>query len=61
MVTINEFVPVPMKREAVAGALPLPLGWNGVAVDVGKDSSCTRTGRWRRRDSVKNLAYDYHQ
>jgi hypothetical protein len=45
-----------MKILAGGGALPLAPLWNGVADDVGSDSIWTRTGRWRRRDSVKNLA-----
>lgn len=30
--------------------------WKGTAVEFGKDNICTRTGRWSRRDSVKNFA-----
>lgn len=45
-----------MKMLAGGGALPLALVWKGVAVDVGKERITTRTGRWSRRDSVKNLA-----
>jgi hypothetical protein len=48
--------PVPMKIVAGGGALPFALVWKGVAVDVGSESITTRTGRCRRRDSVKNLA-----
>ena len=46
---------VPMKIVAGAGAVFAPA-WNGVAVALGSDRSTTRTGRWSRRISVKNLA-----
>jgi hypothetical protein len=45
-----------MNMLAGGDAPPFALVWNGVAVEVGKESITTRTGRWRRRDSVKNLA-----
>ena len=46
-----------MKIVAGGGAVALPPDWNCVAVDVGSESSCARTNRCNRRDSVKNLAY----
>lgn len=36
---------MPINMLAGGGALPLALVWNGVAVDVGRESICTRTGR----------------
>lgn len=46
-----------MKMLAGAGALLTAPVWKGVTVvEVGTDRICTRTGRWRSRDSVKNLA-----
>ena len=45
-----------MKIDAVAGGAGLAPVWNGVAVELGNDKITMRTGRWSRRDSVKNFA-----
>ena len=45
-----------MNMLAGEAATALVPNWNGVATELGKESICTRTGRCRSRDSVKNLA-----
>jgi len=45
-----------MKIDAVAGGAWFTPIWKGVAVELGNDKIITRTGRWSRRDSVKNFA-----
>ena len=37
--------PVPMNMLAEGGAVAFALDWNGVAVGVGSERICTRTGR----------------
>lgn len=37
--------PMPMKYEGVGAGNAVPVVWKGVAVDDGKDRSCTLTGR----------------
>jgi hypothetical protein len=51
------YEPLPMKMLAGAGAaLPFAPAWKGDGVALGSERSCTLTGRWRRRDSVKKRA-----
>lgn len=47
----------PMNIVAGGGGAEVAPDWNGVAVEAGRERSCTRTDRCSIRDSAKNLAY----